>query len=238
MQPAILVAADGRGPAGEEQCTGWLDAADGEMPMERTFVHEFVPKIDRLFRTVASAQGRALLGVSAGGYAAYNLGTRHPAEFGVLAAHSGYFLAEEDDEVVLPMLGTDPLRVRDNSPFDRIATQGPRWAGRLYFDCGADDDLAPESVRLHQLLQHQGVAHHYALVPGDHSRETWRDRFPPSLRYIEHVFQRLAHRPARGRPHGTQTYRSLTPAPRSASRVMSEYRSPACISPLPVLFSR
>jgi hypothetical protein len=121
----------------------------------------------------------------------------------------------------------------DNSPFDRIATQGPCWAGRLYFDCGADDDLAPESVRLHQLLQHQGVAHQYALVPGDHSRETWRDRFPTSLRYIEHVFQRLAHRPARGRPHGTQTYRSLTPAPRSASRVMSEYRRPACISPPP-----
>src|SRR5439155_19801703 len=116
IQPMILVAADGRGPAGEDQCTGWLDGTNGALPMERVFMHEFVPKIDRLFRTVAAAQGRALLGVSAGGYAAYNLGTRHPADFGVLAAHSGYFLAEEDDEVVLPMLGSDTQRVRDNSP--------------------------------------------------------------------------------------------------------------------------
>jgi enterochelin esterase-like enzyme len=199
IQPMILVAADGRGPAGEDQCTGWLDAGDGALPMERVFMHEFVPKIDRMFRTVANAGGRALLGVSAGGYAAYNLGTRHPAAFGVLASHSGYFLAEDDDEVVLPMLGADTLRVRDNSPFDRMATQGARWAGRLYFDCGADDNLAPESVRLHQLLQHQGVAHHYALVPGDHSWETWRERFPVSLRFIQHVFHRLARRPVSGR---------------------------------------
>jgi enterochelin esterase-like enzyme len=200
IQPMILVAADGRGPAGEEQCTGWLDSAGGELPMERVFVKEFVPKIDRLFRTVAAANGRALLGVSAGGYAAYNLGTRHPADFGVLAAHSGYFLAEEDDEVVLPMLGAESLRVRDNSPFDRMATQAARWTGRLFFDCGADDDLAPESVRLHQLLQHEGVAHHYALVPGDHSWETWRARFPISLRYIQSAFQRLAPALARRPP--------------------------------------
>src|SRR5262249_43040950 len=115
---------------------------------------------------------------------------------GVLAAHSGYFLAEEDDEVVLPMLGSDTPRVRDNSPFDRLATQAVRWAGRLYFDCGADDDLAPESTRLHQLLQHEGVAHHYAVVLGDHSWETWRQRLPTSLRFIQHAFRRLSASPA------------------------------------------
>src|SRR5205085_9296875 len=74
IQPMILVAADGRGPAGEDQCTGWLDGADGQLPMERVFMRQFVPKIDRLFRTVGAARGRALLGVSAGGYASYNLG--------------------------------------------------------------------------------------------------------------------------------------------------------------------
>jgi enterochelin esterase-like enzyme len=195
IQPMILVAADGRGPAGEDQCTGWLDEANGKLPMERVFMREFVPRIDRLFRTIAAAKGRALLGVSAGGYAAYNLGTRHPTEFGVLAAHSGYFVAEVDDEVVLPMLGSNALRVRDNSPFDRMATQAARWAGRIYFDCGADDDLALESIRLHQLLQHKGIAHHYALVPGDHSWETWRERFPTSLRFIQQVFARLARHP-------------------------------------------
>jgi enterochelin esterase-like enzyme len=194
IQPMILVAADGRGPAGDSECTGWLDGAGGTLPMERVFMDEFVPAIDRRFRTVAAARGRALLGVSAGGYAAYNLGTRHPLDFGVLAAHSGYFVAEEDDEVVLPMLGADTQRVRDNSPFDRMVAEGARWAGRLYFDCGADDDLATESVRFHQLLQHQGIAHHYALVPGDHSWETWRQRLPTSLRFIQHVFQRLATR--------------------------------------------
>src|SRR5438105_4548292 len=57
IQPMILVAADGRGPAGEDQCTGWLDGADGQLPMERVFMRQFVPKIDRLFRTVGAARG-------------------------------------------------------------------------------------------------------------------------------------------------------------------------------------
>src|SRR5947209_4895553 len=100
-------AADGRGPEGDSQCTGWLDAGDGALPMEQVFTRAFIPEIDRRFRTVAARWGRALLGVSAGGYAAFNLGTRHPGAFGAIAAHSGYFVAEDDDEVVQPMLGAD-----------------------------------------------------------------------------------------------------------------------------------
>jgi putative tributyrin esterase len=192
IRPMILVAADGRGPEGEGQCTGWLDAADGTLPMEQVFIREFVPEIDRRFRTVAAPSGRALLGVSAGGYAAFNLGMRHPTEFGALAAHSGYFVAEDDDEVVLPMLGDNPGLVQANSPFDRAAIDSRRWAGRLYFDCGDDDDLVTESEKFHRRLQEQGVTHRYAIVPGDHSWDTWRQRLPFSLRFIAHALRRLA----------------------------------------------
>ncbi len=190
IRPMILVAADGRGPDGDSQCTGWLDAQDGTLPMERVFTREFIPEIDRRFRTVAARWGRALLGVSAGGYAAFNLGMRHPGTFGTVAAHSGYFVAEDDDEVVQPMLGTDSPLVRANSPFDAVATAGRRWSGQLYFDCGADDDLVSESIKLHRRLLHEGIAHQYAVVPGDHSWDTWRQRFPYSLQFISHTLRR------------------------------------------------
>ena len=74
----------------------------------------------------------------------------------------------------------------------RAATDGSRWAGRLYFDCGADDDLAPESEKLHKLLQQAHIAHHYALIPGDHSWDTWRERLPVSLRFLQQALHRLA----------------------------------------------
>lgn len=192
IRPMILVAADGRAPGGPGDCTGWLDGASGGPPMERLFVRALVPEIDRRYRTIAAPVGRALLGVSMGGYAAFNLGLRHPDMFGALAAHSGYFVAEEDDEVALPLLGSDPRRLRENSPFDRVATDGRRWSGRLYFDCGVDDDLAKESQQFHHRLQQARIAHHYALVPGDHSWDTWRQRLPTSLRFIQHALRGLA----------------------------------------------
>lgn len=192
LRPMILVAADGRGPEGDSQCTGWLDAAAGTLPMETVFIREVIPEIDRRFRTIAAPWGRALLGVSAGGYAAFNLGMRHPGMFGALAAHSGYFVAEDDDEVVQPMLGAHPALVRANSPFDRVAVDGRRWSGQLYFDCGADDDLAGESIQFHRRLLHEGIRHEYAIMPGDHSWDTWRQRLPFSLRFIS---QTLAHPP-------------------------------------------
>jgi enterochelin esterase-like enzyme len=188
--PMILVAADGRGPEGDSQCTGWLDASDGRLPMERVFTREFIPEIDRRFRTVAARWGRALLGVSAGGYAAFNLGLRHPGVFGVIAAHSGYFIAQDDDEVVQPMLGTSPSLIRANSPFDLIAANARDWSGRLYIDCGADDDLVSESVKLHRRLVHEGIAHRYAVVAGDHSWNTWHERLPFSLKFISQALRR------------------------------------------------
>jgi S-formylglutathione hydrolase FrmB len=99
-------------------------------------------------------------------------------------------VAEDDDEVVLPMLGDNPGLVQANSPFDRAAVDSRRWAGRLYFDCGDDDDLVTESEKFHRRLQDQGVAHGYAIVSGDHSWDSWRQRLPFSLRFVAHALRR------------------------------------------------
>jgi S-formylglutathione hydrolase FrmB len=89
------------------------------------------------------------------------------------------------------MLGDHPGLLRANSPYDRAAIDGRRWAGRLYFDCGADDDLVTESEKFHRRLQYQGIAHRYAIVPGDHSWDTWRQRLPISLRFIHRALLRV-----------------------------------------------
>ena len=56
---------------------------------------DIVQAIDRRFRTVPSARGRALAGLSEGGYGALNIGLHHPREFGVLESWSGYARADD-----------------------------------------------------------------------------------------------------------------------------------------------
>lgn len=52
-------------------------------------VQDVVPWVDRELRTVPSAEGRACVGKSSGGYGSLVMGQHHPDVFGHVASHSG-----------------------------------------------------------------------------------------------------------------------------------------------------
>jgi len=56
---------------------------------EDHLVEEIVPFVDARFRTVASREGRAVMGKSSGGYGALVHGMRHADTFAAVASHSG-----------------------------------------------------------------------------------------------------------------------------------------------------
>ena len=56
---------------------------------EDHLVHELVPWVDRRFRTIPHAGGRAIMGKSSGGYGAFVQAMRHPDVWGSVACHSG-----------------------------------------------------------------------------------------------------------------------------------------------------
>jgi enterochelin esterase family protein len=56
---------------------------------EDYLIEEIVPFVDERFRTLASAERRAVMGKSSGGYGALVLGMRHSDVFGLVASHSG-----------------------------------------------------------------------------------------------------------------------------------------------------
>jgi enterochelin esterase-like enzyme len=70
MPPVILVFPNGL-PFGM-----WCDARSGLQPVESILMHELVPEVDRLFRTIAEPRARLLEGFSMGGYGAARLGLR------------------------------------------------------------------------------------------------------------------------------------------------------------------
>lgn len=71
---------------------------DGEWagPIETALVTKLVPWIDARLPTVATASGRLIAGLSAGGYGAADIGVRHPRLFGTILSFSGYFTPLHD----------------------------------------------------------------------------------------------------------------------------------------------
>jgi enterochelin esterase-like enzyme len=60
-------------------------------PWETELVQEIVPWIDARLPTIATAAGRVIGGLSAGGFGAADIGLRNPTVFGSVESWSGYF---------------------------------------------------------------------------------------------------------------------------------------------------
>ena len=119
--------------AGNSWYINWAESEGGELNNWEDFIiYDVIHNVDQTFRTVPSREGRAISGLSMGGYGALVLGLRHPDMFSSIASHSGALdyartarkriEAGED-----PMRSTSPLPLGDpreeNVP-DLIAIPG------------------------------------------------------------------------------------------------------------------
>jgi enterochelin esterase-like enzyme len=86
---------------------------DGEWagPLEREVVN-LVPWVDRHLPTIASARGRIIAGLSAGGFGAADIGVRNPRLFGTILSWSGYFTPLHDG----PFKSATPATLNANNP--------------------------------------------------------------------------------------------------------------------------
>ena len=173
---------------------------------------DLVARVDSSYRTIQSRDGRAIAGLSMGGYGAISLALAYPDVFSAAASHSG---------VVSPLFkGPHPYappsryasteaELRQNSgnlwpamvlAFGRDTTGWwPRDPGRraaravstdrarlpaLMLDVGVSDNYVDQSRDLHATLQRLGVAHAYAEWPGAHNWDYWRAHARESLKWI------------------------------------------------------
>ena len=68
--------------------------------------HDLTMCIDRRFRTIAARRCRALVGLSAGGYGAFNVGLRTLQTFGAVESWSGYFVGTDPSGYHVLKLGS------------------------------------------------------------------------------------------------------------------------------------
>src|SRR5438105_6687047 len=118
-QPLILVM-----PFGSTGTFTDKEWANGIRPNEdwETFVaRDLVRAIDARYRTIPTGAGRALGGLSEGGYGALNIGLHHPGEFRVLESWSGYEKADD----LRAICGGEPDLLAQNSPLQTLEAVPP-----------------------------------------------------------------------------------------------------------------
>jgi S-formylglutathione hydrolase FrmB len=167
--PAILVMPQGaRDSDTDPEYLNWGAGRDWE-----TFVSSELPRtIDARFRTIRNRNGRALIGLSAGGFGAALVGLHNLGRFSVLESWSGYFHPTDPT-------GTQPLaRGASTNVHTLIATlraderRRPTFVG-FYVGRG-DARFRAENEQLDRELRAAGVPHLFAVYAGAHVTSLWQ----------------------------------------------------------------
>jgi enterochelin esterase family protein len=129
-------------------------------------LNDLIPSLtDRLHLQTDSA-GRAVGGLSMGGYWALKLAFQHPDPFVAVGGYSPVVASRETDLVALAgsATGLDQLHIA--------------------LDVGRADALAAGTQRLAQALQERGLAVALTLNDGGHNRPYWRAHTAEYLRFL------------------------------------------------------
>jgi S-formylglutathione hydrolase FrmB len=159
---------------------------------------DLIAHIESTYRVLSGRDGRALLGVSMGGYAALRIGFAHPELFAAVATHSAMLLervpsaaqgAHRGHMAAFHRVFGNPIDEAlwtESDPLDWARRANAGSAPALYLDCGAQDryGLARGHRSLNRILDERGVAHTFELPPGDHGYEYVRGRLGQSLAFL------------------------------------------------------
>ncbi len=128
---------------------------------EDFIARELVSYVDANYRTLGTAQSRAIAGLSMGGMIAVGAGLRYPQVFGTVGAFS-------------------PAAPRADRPPPAAAA-----GQQFYVACGSLDSLLPASRRLVAALEAAGVAHEYHELPGlDHTWDVWDPQIDAFIQFL------------------------------------------------------
>jgi S-formylglutathione hydrolase FrmB len=179
---------------------------------ETYITKDLVSFIDTTYRTIATRDGRAIAGLSMGGFGALTLAMRHPDMFAAAASHSGVdallyggpipyakgkVVTVSDVKTwgdglgpfgtwIRGIFGSDIARWRDYDPAHLVAKLDPKTGPAIYLDCGTEDEFLLHNGMqyVHDLLLERGIEHAYYLGPGRHNFEFWSVRVKHSLEWL------------------------------------------------------
>jgi enterochelin esterase-like enzyme len=186
-EKAIVVAPQGaRDADSDREYLDWDATEDWPQAISR----DLTACVDRSFHTVPGRDGRALVGLSAGGYGAMNIGLRNLAQFGAVQSWSGYFVATNPAGTKVLNLGSARANAAAKVP---RGSELKSWLRSLptqiAFYVGLQDSRFLTMNRQYDAsLRQTDISHIFHTYQGGHSPALWRSQAPTwltsALRYL------------------------------------------------------
>jgi putative tributyrin esterase len=177
----------------------------GNEKLESYLIAELIPRIESQFRVITKRKGRAIAGISMGGYGAFKFALKRPDGFIFAASCSGAFNAprmtrencrddwREYGESISRVFGAEGSRTRIENDLERIISSVPdeqiKDLPYFYLDCGNKDDFLQTNREVAQILKNRGFHFDYREHSGDHEWDYWNKRLEYILEVAEKAFE-------------------------------------------------
>jgi putative tributyrin esterase len=182
QQSMIIVTPEGN--------NGWYtDSATVPSDKYETYViQELIPDVQHRYRTIEAREGRAIAGLSMGGYGALKFGVKYPDKFVFAASMSGALDAaswtqqelgrfEAIWKTIPPVFGESSSPTHSANDlrklYGELKPEGVAALPFVYLDCGTEDPLLPINRSFVEMLLAKKIPHEYRQLPGAHSWPYW-----------------------------------------------------------------
>ena len=175
----VVVPQAARAPGSDREYLDWSPSED----WPKAISHDLTRCIDSRYHTIAHRRGRALIGVSAGGYGAFNIGLRHLQTFGAVESWSGYFAATDPSGKHMLNLGSAKANRAARVPRGSyLSHEASNWPSLIAFYVGqSDSEFFNKNQRFDRSLTAKRISHFYRTYAGGHSHSLWAQEAPSWL---------------------------------------------------------
>jgi len=155
---------------------------------ESYILQELMPDVEKRFRVSTEREGRAIAGLSMGGYGSLKFAFKFPSRFALAASMSGVLGAASwtDSELknlefirqsLLKTFGPVGSATRAENDLLKLTREVSATAIKslpvLYLDCGTEDVLFPGNRSYADLLVERKIPHEFRQLPGNHNWQYW-----------------------------------------------------------------
>ena len=155
---------------------------------ESYILQELMPDVEKRFRVSNERGGRAIAGLSMGGYGSLKFAFKFPHRFALAASMSGAMGAATWNDSELK--GLDFIRQSLQRTFGpagsttradndlpkltrEVSTDAIKALPVIYLDCGTEDILFPANRSYADLLLERKIPHEFRQLPGSHNWQYW-----------------------------------------------------------------
>jgi enterochelin esterase-like enzyme len=176
-RPAIVVAP--QGARSDNSDPEYLDSGPTEN-WPQAFASDLTRCIDARFQTIRKRSGRAIIGFSAGGFGAMNIGLRHLDTYGAVESWSGYFEATDPSGLHILNVGSPAANAQARVPRDAaLARALARYPAFIGFFVGQQDTrFLADNRAFDAALRSRHIRHSFAVYPGGHTVTLWEQAAP------------------------------------------------------------